>query len=79
MPGNARAGQPDGKRHRKQTASGLAGGKGETVGQEPTALLATGAAWQAPPGAMPNRTPAPRHLRAIRLGPLQPRGVGLAA
>jgi len=31
VPGNARAGQPDGKRHRKQTA-GSRTGKGETVG-----------------------------------------------
>jgi hypothetical protein len=29
--------------------------KGERVGQEPTARLATGAAWQTPPGARPNR------------------------
>lgn len=38
VPGNARAGQPDGKRHRKQTASHQVGqpkpmwGKGERVG-----------------------------------------------
>ena len=30
-------------------------GKGERVGQEPTAPPATGAAWQTPPGARPNR------------------------
>ena len=35
-------------------------GKGETVGQEPTGGLATAPAWQAPPGAMPNRGIAPR-------------------
>ena len=39
-------------------------GKGETVGQEPTAFLVTGTAWQAPPGAMPNRVPT----RMIGLG-----------
>lgn len=38
VPGNARAGQPDGERHRNETASGEVGqpkppaGKGETVG-----------------------------------------------
>ncbi len=38
VPGNARAGQPDGKRHRKQTAHSQVGqpkpavGKGEKVG-----------------------------------------------
>ena len=31
VPGNARAGQPDGKCHREQTACACAG-KGETVG-----------------------------------------------
>ena len=31
VPGNARAGQPDGKRHRNETA-GLRAVKGETVG-----------------------------------------------
>lgn len=53
-PGNARRGQPQGKRHREETAAPR-GGKGETVGQEPTAGRATGPARQAPPGAMPNR------------------------
>ena len=50
--GNARPGQPEGKRHREETARK---GKGETVGQEPTASAATSAARQAPPGARPNR------------------------
>ena len=54
VPGNARRGQPQGKRHREETAPACRG-DGETVGQEPTADLATGTARQAPPGAMPNR------------------------
>ena len=54
VPGNPRRGQPQGKRHREETAP-VRRGKGETVGQEPTAGLATGPARQAPPGAMPNR------------------------
>ena len=38
VPGNARPGKPEGKRHRNETATGLVGdadtarGKGETVG-----------------------------------------------
>ena len=62
VPGNARRGQPQGKRHREETAllfekvrPSAWQGDGETVGQEPTAGLATGPARQAPPGAMPNR------------------------
>ena len=35
--------------------SGAPGGKGERVRQERTASMATWAAWQAPPGARPNR------------------------
>src|SRR3712207_934403 len=49
-------------------------GKGETVGQEPTAGRATGPARQAPPGAMPNRGPA-----SARAGRASAQGPGLAA
>ena len=51
-------GEPQGKCHREQTATAgcePSRGKGERVGQEPTAPPATGAAWQTPPGARPNR------------------------
>ncbi len=83
MPGNARAGQPDGKRHRKETApwSGLPEqprGKGETVGLEPTAGLATALARQAPPGAMPNRDRAPM-IFGSKAGLFCPSRSGLAA
>ena len=58
---NGRRGRPQGKCHRKQTARQARfraenpSGKGETVGQEPTARPATEAARQTPPGARPNR------------------------
>ena len=58
-------------------------GKGETLGSEPTAGLATGPARQAPPGAMPNRGLA-RGLVAAQAG-IPPAGMptperpGLAA
>ena len=44
--GKSQAAKADGKWHRKETASGEqlsgdAGGKGETVGQEPTSVVAT--------------------------------------
>jgi hypothetical protein len=60
VPGNPRRVQPQGKCHRKYTA-GLsredrAGGKGETVRQERTALPATAAAGKTPPGARPSRS-----------------------
>ncbi len=61
VPVNGRRGRPQGKCHRKQTAClraqdrGSPAGKGETVRQERTAPLATGAAGQTPPGARPNR------------------------
>ena len=56
MPANGRRGRPQGKCHRKQTARPReAPGKGERVRQERTAPPATGAAWQTPPGARPNR------------------------
>jgi hypothetical protein len=65
VPANRRRGRPQGQCHRKQTArastvrpQGLtrrSAGKGETVRQERTAPLATGAAGQTPPGARPNR------------------------
>ena len=63
VPANGRRGRPQGKCHRKQTArfrrvpamARVAPGKGERVRQERTAPPATGAAWQTPPGARPNR------------------------
>ena len=61
VPVNGRRGRPQGQCHRKQTArprlqdQGSSAGKGETVRQERTAPLATGAAGQTPPGARPNR------------------------
>ena len=62
MPANGRRGRPQGKCHRKQTArtrfratGKMPAGKGETVRQERTALPATAAAGQTPPGARPNR------------------------
>ncbi len=45
-------------------------GKGETVRQERTALPATEAARQTPPGARPNRDGARRKLRDLCLGPV---------
>lgn len=57
--GFAKARAVKGKCHREQTADcpGLdpGQGKGERVRQERTARLVTGAAWQTPPGARPNR------------------------
>ena len=56
MPGNARRGQPQGKCHRNYTAlRSNPESKGEMVRQERTALPATAAARQTPPGARPNR------------------------
>ena len=79
VPGNARRGQPQGKRHREETAAPR-GGKGETVGQEPTAERVTGPARQAPPGAMPNRGLARGCTARMRpAGTLQPERPGLAA
>src|SRR5437660_1905032 len=60
VPDNVRRGRPQGKCHRKQTACPVRrAGKGETVGQEPTARPATEAARQTPPGARPNRGGTP--------------------
>jgi hypothetical protein len=86
VPGNARPGQLEGKRHREQSALVNSTevrlrrnqGKGETVGQEPTAGRATGPARQAPPGAMPNRDLAPA-VRKDGAGRLRPERSGLAA
>lgn len=82
VPGNARRGQPQGKRHREETAPARRG-DGEKVGQEPTAGLATGPARQAPPGAMPNRGLArkgpghqPQGCRRPPQGRFSPRGPG---
>ena len=60
VPGNPRRGRPQGKCHRKYTASPSPacrmGGKGETVRQERTAPPATAAAGKTPPGARPSRS-----------------------
>jgi hypothetical protein len=66
--GNA-ARHSDGQCHRKQTARlksqlRFQTGKGEKVGQEPTAPSASAEARKTPSGARPNRGP--------RSGPLQP-------
>ena len=64
LPGNAKAGKPDGKRHRNQTAPSCQWfvfgnmGQGRNGGVEPTASLTIGAPRQAPLGAKPNSVPA---------------------
>ena len=56
VPDNARRGRPQGKRHRKQTACGFGrAARVKRCGKSAPRGPATGAAWQAPPGARPNR------------------------
>jgi len=81
VPANGRRGRPQGKCHRKQAARARAArspaGKGETVRQERTAPLATGAAGQTPPGARPNRGGGAARHRSVPAPPpgLVARGV----
>src|ERR1041385_1935566 len=57
---------------KKDAPAGPGGGdgRGEVGRQERTALPATEAAWQTPPGARPNRDGARRKLRDLCLGPV---------
>ena len=54
VPGNARRGQPQGKRHRERDRPACRV-RVKRWGKSPLADRATGTARQAPPGAMPNR------------------------
>ncbi len=80
VPGNARPGQPEGKRHREETALRPCRVRVKRWGKSPPRDRATGPARQAPPGAMPNRDLARAGPSGdTAAGTLQPERSGLAA
>ena len=70
--GNPRESATENRPPRAAREIGTAAGKGETVGQEPTAGRATGPARQAPPGAMPNRDRVRGQPRRAACAPADP-------
>ncbi len=71
VPGNARAGQPDGKRHREQTAPVSAGVRVKRWGKSPPG------GWQQSPHGKPHREQCRiGGSRRASAGSLQPRSPG---